>query len=584
MRKALILSVLILCGIAWIQPVNRTQAQGNTLWLAQYFNNTNFEAPAEVTAYESDVDFNWGLGAPAPGINADNFSARWTTTTFFRSGVYRFTANADDEVRVYVDNTKLVIDTFGKVQPGVPVTVDVTLAQGFHNIQVDYKEFGGAAFVSLDWEFVEEQTISEIVTGTWIAEYYNNRDLAGSPTAIFSEATPSRDWGDGAPIPSLDANNFSARWTSTLQLEGTYLVEVRADDGVRVYVNNSLLIDEWHTARATTYSGVFDVPAGNHSITVEYYEAGGLAFLDFNLTEAQGESGLWTAEFYPNPDLIGAPTVTAIASDPSNNWGLARPYGSMPEDNFSARWTSDQRLEAGTYRLSIRSDDGVRAYVNDRIVIDEWHEARDETYTADFSLITDRHRIVIEYFERGGAAFIEYELTRIGDFVAIPERITTANGTITTSRLNIRNQPSATGNSEVITQVLSGETYPVIGRNADSSWLELQLDERTTGWAFARFVSVDNPGVVPVTSQQQREEVIPTAFQLSAVSSLNIRSQASTRSAILGRLPRNTAANIVARNERSTWWFIEYNGLAGWVSANFVRLPANLDLSQIPVR
>lgn len=575
--------VVLILGLFILSFHTTSHAQSNTLWLAQYFNNTDFNAPAAVTAYESDVDFNWGNGAPSPGVNADNFSARWSTTVFFSSGVYRFVARADDEVRVYIDNTELVIDTFGRGRVGVPIVVEVPMAQGFHNIQVDYREYGGAAFVSLEWELADEQVVQDSVTGTWIAEYYNNRNLNGSPSAIFSVASPNNNWGNGSPVSNINADNFSARWSTTLDLDGTYLMEVRADDGVRVYINNILFIDEWHTAQASTYSNTFNVPAGSHSITIEYFEGSGLAFLEFNLTEAASEAGLWTAEFYPNPDLVGAPTATSIASSPDNNWGLSAPFASMPDDNFSVRWTSTQTLESGTYRLSIRCDDGVRVYINGRLRIDQWNTARDETYTAELPILDGDYNIVIEYFERGGTAFIEYDLTRIGDYTVQPERLVTATGYINTTRLNVRDIPSA-NDSNVIAQVELGERFTIVGRNADSSWLEIQLDENTTGWVFARFVDVTNPEVVPVTSEDERPDFVPTPYTLSATTEIRIRSLASTRSAILGELPANRSANIIARNNSATWWFIEYNGLTGWVSADFLRLPANLDLSQIPVR
>lgn len=570
-------------GLLFILSYSDSHAQSNTLWLAQYFNNTDFNAPAAITSYESDVNFNWGNGAPSPGVNADNFSARWSTTVFFSSGVYRFVARADDEVRVYIDNTELVIDTFGRGRVGVPIVVEVPMAQGFHNIQVDYREFGGAAFVSLEWELTDEQIVQDNITGTWIAQYYNNRNLNGSPTAIFSVASPTNNWGNGSPVSNISADNFSVRWSTTLDLDGTYLMELRADDGVRVFVNNVLFIDEWHSAQATTYSNTFNLPAGSHSIVIEYFEGDGLAFLEFNLTEAASEAGLWTAEFYPNPDLVGAATATSIASNPNNNWGLSAPFASMPNDNFSVRWTSTQTLESGTYRFSIRSDDGVRLFVDGRLRIDQWNTARDETYTAELPFLDGDYTIVLEYFERNGAAFIEYDLTRIGDYTVQPERLVTATGFVNTTRLNVRNLPSA-NDSRVIGQIQNGERYTIVGRNADSSWLEIQLDENSSGWVFARFIDVTNPEVVPVTSEDERPDFVPTPFTLSATAEIRIRSLASTRGAILGELPAFRAANIIARNNSASWWFIEYNGVTGWVSADFLRLPANLDLSQIPVR
>ena len=59
------------------------------------------------------------------------------------------------------------------------------------------------------------------------------------------------------------------------------------------------------------------------------------------------------------------------------DWETAAPSDNLPADGFSARWTRDQRFEPGRYRFRIRADDGVRFYVDDTLVIDEWHSARD---------------------------------------------------------------------------------------------------------------------------------------------------------------------------------------------------------------
>ena len=45
---------------------------------ADYFNNANLAAPLVVSRVDATVDFNWSDGAPAPALNADYFSVRWT--------------------------------------------------------------------------------------------------------------------------------------------------------------------------------------------------------------------------------------------------------------------------------------------------------------------------------------------------------------------------------------------------------------------------------------------------------------------------------------------------------------------------
>ncbi|MAU09225.1 MAG: hypothetical protein CL607_05340 [Anaerolineaceae bacterium] len=561
-----------------------TSGNSSGAWRVEYFNNLDFQPPSVVRSFESALHFNWGYNAPAPGIAPDLFSSRWQASVFFTTGIYEFTANADDEVRVYIDNRELIIDTFGDGIPGQTVTAQVTMLEGLHNIQVDHRELGGLAYLNLDWAYIGPADNSSPIAATWIAQYYNNANLSGNPSAIFSETAPTHDWGNGSPFSTIGRDEFSARWTSTIDLGGTYLIEVEADDGVRVYVNNQLQIDEWHGHQPETYYSVVTLPTGRHNFTVEYYELTDNAYINFRISEVLPETTFWAVEYFDNRNLSGSPVASSIVRDPNNNWGNESPSASIPANNFSVRWTSRQSLESGTYRLTLSGDDGLRAYVNGVRIIDEWHASSGQVYQVDFPLPAGDHGIVLEFYEAGGLAYINYDLTRIGDYqqqpIVVPSETTTL--TITTPRLNVRTTPSVS-NSEVIGRVFDGEEYTVIGRNTDSTWWEIQYGTQR-GWVYDNFVRVANPSIVPITSESGAPDVVPTIYTLRTTTVLTLRSRPSTRGAFLGQMPANAIVQIVARDSRSAWWYVKYGDIVGWVSGSFVSLPANLDLTQIPVQ
>jgi hypothetical protein len=56
---------------------------------------------------------------------------------------------------------------------------------------------------------------------------------------------------------------------------GSYTFTATADDGVRVYLDGMLVIDQWKDQSATTYTASRTVTAGNLELKVEYYENGG---------------------------------------------------------------------------------------------------------------------------------------------------------------------------------------------------------------------------------------------------------------------------------------------------------------------
>ncbi len=120
--------------------------------------------------------------------------------------------------------------------------------------------------------------------GSWLAQYYNNRDLAGPPVLERREANLNYNWGYGSPAPTVFADNFSARWTRTFNMAGgTYRITARVDDGVRIYIDGVLVLDAWQVQAATTYTVDVIIAGGNRTFTVEFFEAEGLAEISVNL-------------------------------------------------------------------------------------------------------------------------------------------------------------------------------------------------------------------------------------------------------------------------------------------------------------
>ena len=610
MWRRLIMALLVAAalGFSALQPA---QAQAGVSWNASFYNNLYLLGNPVLQRVDNAIAFNWGTGSPGPGVNSDNFSARWGADVSLPGGTYRFFAQADDAVRITVNFSQVVIDTFERPAVGQIVSGDITIPGGSTHIQVDYREVTGDAYIFVSWANAATNPTAPnfpapvspqpqpIPGGAWTAQYYSNRDLAGSPVLIRSEGSPNYNWGAGAPDPAVPADNFSVRWTSQQNLAaGTYRITVRADDGVRVIVNGSRVIDEWRTTVGQTYVANIAVPGGINNIQVEYFEATGDAFIEFRLEAVAvsqppppptaippiGIGGQWLAYYYNNPNLSGDPVAILTVPTPSANWGFGSPLSSVQPDNFSIRYTSTQNFTGGLYRITARADDGVRIYVNGQLVINQWRgSAGNETYTADVNLRGGSNTLTIEYFEATGSALLDVNIAPITSVAPTqqPPADSGAVATVTAQRLNVRNIPSA-NNSSVLTQITRGQTFPVVGRNAASTWWQINVNG-TVGWVFGNFVDVANRANVPVTSGEGAVNVAPSGYSVVAVTTVNIRSEPSTRGAILGRFPTGRVAQVVGRNAASTWWQIDYSGVTGWVSASFARIDTGADLGRIPV-
>ena len=112
----------------------------------------------------------------------------------------------------------------------------------------------------------------------WTGNYYNSREITGTAVLTRQETAIHYDWTTGSPDVSLPSDNFSAVWTATSSFEaGAYRFSARADDGVRVYVDDSVLLEDWNLHPAATTFSDIELTEGDHSIRVEYFEAEGLS-------------------------------------------------------------------------------------------------------------------------------------------------------------------------------------------------------------------------------------------------------------------------------------------------------------------
>jgi hypothetical protein len=83
-------------------------------------------------------------------------------------------------------------------------------------------------------------------------------------------------WGTNAPADGIPADYFSVKWNGKFSFNAAnYTFRVTADDGFRLYVDGSLVLDKWVVQGATTYTAVKSMTAGTHTITMTYFEQRG---------------------------------------------------------------------------------------------------------------------------------------------------------------------------------------------------------------------------------------------------------------------------------------------------------------------
>ena len=82
----------------------------------------------------------------------------------------------------------------------------------------------------------------------WKAQYFNNKSLSGTPVLEREERDLNWDWGYGSPSSAVKFDDFSARWTRIVNFSaGNYRFSATMDDGMRVWVDDVLIVDSWNT-------------------------------------------------------------------------------------------------------------------------------------------------------------------------------------------------------------------------------------------------------------------------------------------------------------------------------------------------
>jgi len=130
------------------------------------------------------------------------------------------------------------------------------------------------------------------------------------------------------------------------------------------------------------------------------------------LYNEEGKSGGLTARYYRGEnfeELID----TRIDSQVNFDWSQTPPSG-VPHDHYSVRWTGFiETEEAGEYTIFASTDDGVRVWIDDKQVINDWTTHAVETFQAKFnSAARSKHSIRVEFFQSGGgaAAYLEWQM------------------------------------------------------------------------------------------------------------------------------------------------------------------------------
>lgn len=270
---------------------------------------------------DTSINYDWGGGNPGiGGLGNDNFSIIWNgSIRALRTGTYTFQTASDDQVRLTV-NGSVIISNLTDHALTTDTSGSVSLVAGqSYTIKLEYVEKTVNAVIKLYWKQPGETEYNIITTQSvnggdsistasfcscttgiingMLGDYYNNNSLTAPIAQSRLDPYINFNWG-GAPGPTgVASDNFSVRWNGTYRVgtAGDYYFQVTVDDGVRLYVNNTLIIDKWFANNNVTYQSSAVTLAANtdYPIKLEFYEGSVSAIMSLQ-TKISGGSYAYT--------------------------------------------------------------------------------------------------------------------------------------------------------------------------------------------------------------------------------------------------------------------------------------------------
>ena len=257
----------------------------------------------------------------------------------------------------------------------------------------------------------------------------NFSEVFGQDLVTRLDSQVNYDWGYSTPDPLIGSDYFVAQWSGLIQapVTGQYTLFTNSDDGVRLYFEDQLVVDDLRERGWEEKSATVQMEAGKYyRIRLQYLEnnSGAGARLSWlppggskqiipeanlfslnNSASAGSGTGL-RGIYYDNRDFTGT-TIGRTDSRVAFDWGGGTPDPLLGSDDFSVRWEGLVEAQyTEKYSFHTIADDGVRLWVNNQLVIDDWNlHGYQIKNSGSIDLVAgQKYDIKLEYFEGGGGA------------------------------------------------------------------------------------------------------------------------------------------------------------------------------------
>ncbi|NBR85447.1 MAG: hypothetical protein EBS84_08205 [Proteobacteria bacterium] len=454
------------------------KGRGNGL-LGTYYEKINF-SDRSVHRLDETINFDWELGEPIAGVQKDYFSVRWAGQLEAPvSGKFTFHLDADDGAKLWLAD-RLICDAW-HVADGAEISGDIELKQGErYELRLEYYDNLGPAHVRLSWtgpgipKSIVPRSQLHAAIGTkpadpapvhgLLASYYRRTQLDSSSAVTRIDPQLDFDWGNNAPVPEVPAESFSARWSGQVaaQFTESYTFHVETGGGVKLWLDGVLILDQWRDQPGDFYSTVVPLTAGQkYDLRVEHFNTSKEAKMRLlwssasqrklpipadaltpsrpaEISSRKPQHGL-LGTYFSRPDCTGE-VLKRLDAQVNFDWADKPAAPGVPTEDFSVRWTGQvQAQHSENYTFHVEADDGVRVWLGDRQIIDEWRQQSTTVVSQPAALSAGQfYPLTIEFFSAKPPAMAKLKWSSPS----------TPLGVIPASRLYPPNAPSASASGE----------------------------------------------------------------------------------------------------------------------------------------
>jgi len=245
-------------------------------------------------------------------------------------------------------------------------------------------------------------------------EYFNNMIVSGAPALSRIDAAIDFSWGDpGGPGAPIGTDNFSARWSADLEIAvaDTYTFITTSDDGVRLWLGDTLIVDSWIDQASTDHSSkALKLELGIYPLRMEYYEnlGGAVAQLSWQtptvarqiIPAGPLQPPVRARAIYPKDNDVNVPQDLTLMWSVGEKAVTHDLYFGEDEAAVAAATTADAGIYKGSLALETNSwSPGALEWnktyyrrvdeVNDAAADSPWKGAVWSFTTADFIVVDD---------------------------------------------------------------------------------------------------------------------------------------------------------------------------------------------------